>query len=103
MRAQRKDRNQGEVVAVFRRCGCVVVPMSREAGFDLLVGLSGGRGWVCVEVKDGELPPSARRLTEAEVEFRVLCKSKGLPYRVVETIEDALDVVEPSWPMMGVM
>jgi hypothetical protein len=101
MRAQRKDGNQWEVVEWLRACGCVVVSMDRSAGFDLLVGLSGGRGWVCVEVKDGCLPPSGRRLTEAEAEFRELCLAKGLPYAVVETVEDVRELV--AWKGYGVL
>jgi len=90
VRAQRKDGNQGSVVAGFRACGCVVVPMSREAGFDLLVGLPHGRGWVCVEVKDGELSPSRRELTDAEREFSELCQYRGLPWVLVESLEAAV-------------
>lgn len=93
VRFERKDRNHGEVVEALRACGCFVVGMGREAGFDLLVGLPGGRGWVAVEVKDGEKAASRRKLTAAELEFRGNCLVKGLPYELIESLEDVVGLV----------
>jgi hypothetical protein len=93
MRAQRRDRNHGEVADTFRKMGCVVVPMSREAGFDLLVGLTWGRGWICVEVKDGEASPSRRELTTNEEKFQEICRIKGLPHRVILSVDEAIGLV----------
>jgi hypothetical protein len=91
MRANRRDGNEREVVAAFRGCGCFVVPVN-GVGFDLLVGLTRGRGWVCVEVKDGELAPSRRVLTPAERVFSEVCRSRGLPYLVVTSVDEAVDL-----------
>jgi hypothetical protein len=43
-----------------------------------------------VEVKDGDKPPSKRRLTERELACQAACARSGLPYYVVLSPEDAL-------------
>ena len=93
MRANRRDGNEREVIAALRGCGCLVVPVN-GVGFDLLVGLTRGRGWVCVEVKDGELAPSRRILTPAERVFSEVCWGRGLGYVVVTSVSEALDLVQ---------
>ncbi|WBO86081.1 hypothetical protein [Hymenobacter yonginensis] len=62
--------------------------------FDLLVGYR-GRTFI-LEVKDPAQPPSKRKLTEGEEEFRA--KWRGSPYHIVETIEEALRIVTASGP-----
>lgn len=60
------DRNQSEIVAALRAVGASVQPLhSVGAGCpDLLVGFR-GQNWL-IEVKDGKLAPSDRKLTEAQ-------------------------------------
>jgi len=66
-RAAKVDRNQPEIVDAARRMGCTVQPLHSigQGCPDLLVGISGTNDlW---EVKDGDLVPSARRLTADQI------------------------------------
>lgn len=68
-RAARIDSNQNAVVECFRALGAsVAVTSSLGGGFvDIVVG---AHGKTClVEIKAGDKPPSARKLTEDEQEF----------------------------------
>jgi len=65
-RAAKVDANQSEVVAKLRALGATVqslAPLGRGCP-DLLIGYR-GTNWV-VELKDGRLMPSARKLTPDE-------------------------------------
>jgi len=66
---KRVDRNQTEIVAALRQLGATVFILS-EVGRgcpDILVGYRGKN--YLFEIKDGQKPPSMRRLTEAEALF----------------------------------
>lgn len=91
MRARKKDGNQTEIVEWFRLQGCSVAITSRLGdGFpDIVVGYQGFN--VLVEIKDGSLPPSKRKLTDDEVEF--MEEWLGW-YVVVESIADAERVMK---------
>lgn len=65
-RAARVDANLSAVVDAFRRMGCSV--HVTNGMWDCTVGYGGLS--MLVEVKDGSKPPSARRLTPAQVRFR---------------------------------
>ena len=84
-RAARVDANQAEVFKAFRKLGCSVWDTSRLGGGfpDCVLGYGG----VCitVEIKDGSKPPSARKLTPAEIEFRDTWKG-GV--RLVQNLDD---------------
>ena len=69
MRAARVDGNHGEIVRALRKIGATAKSTATIGqGFpDLVVGYRGIN--VLLEVKDGDKPPSARRLTAAEQEF----------------------------------
>ena len=71
-RAARVDRNQTEVVEALRQAGCRVQPlhMVGKGCPDILVGRDGRL--VLMEIKDGEKPPSARKLTEDEAAWHDL-------------------------------
>ena len=66
MRARRVDANLSEIVAAFRKLGCSVWVCNSEV--DLVIGYGGISA--LVEVKDGSKPPSHRKLTPAQTEFR---------------------------------
>lgn len=88
-RAAKKDRNHREIADALRALGCVVVDVSgTPCGCDLFV-FSRRREWVCIEIKDGELPPSARKLTASERALRETCLAVGAPHAIVGSIEDA--------------
>lgn len=65
-RAARVDRNQKEIVEYLRKRGATVQPLHTVGRGcpDLLVG-HGGKNYL-LEVKDGEKPKSAQKLTPDE-------------------------------------
>lgn len=87
-RAGRTDSNQTAVVDALRAVGAKVAITSQVGGGfpDLVVTFRD-----CVhllEVKDGDKPPSARRLTPAELEF-----ARQHPVAVVCTPAEALRAI----------
>ena len=68
-RAAKVDRNQAEIVGKLRDVGASVQPLHSvgKGCPDLLVGFRGQ--CFALEVKDGKLPPSDRKLTPAQVEW----------------------------------
>lgn len=91
MRAARVDANQQEIVDALRAIGCkVYVSSSFGQGFpDLIVGHRGRL--MLLEVKDGDKPPSARKLTPDQVKFHA--EWTGLPLYVVDSVEAAIKTV----------
>jgi hypothetical protein len=91
-RAAKVDSNQKEIVAALRKRGAVVLITSQlKNAFDILVGYNGKL--FIVEIKDGSVPPSARKLTEGELRCKELFESVGVTYHVVTSIEDALSLL----------
>ncbi|MFN7002205.1 MAG: hypothetical protein ACK4NW_02100 [Roseinatronobacter sp.] len=68
-RAAKVDRNQSEIVGALRAVGASVQPLHAvgQGCPDLAVGFRGQCFFL--EVKDGSLPPSARKLTSAQEEW----------------------------------
>ena len=95
-RAAKVDANHEEVVAALRKAGAFVQSLA-GVGFgtpDLLVGYA---GVTClVEVKDGRLPPSARRLTPDQLKWH--SEWRGGPLAVVCDVESALRVLGVMCP-----
>ncbi len=89
-RAAKVDKNQPDIVQAFRRLGCsVAITSGVHSGFpDLVIGFNGVT--VLVEVKDGSLPPSQRKLTPEQVEFHNVFTGA---ITVVESIESAVSLV----------
>lgn len=90
-RAAKIDRNQPELVDMARRMGAsvwITAALGKGAP-DVVLGLP--RANVLVEVKDGLLPPSKRRLTPDEAEFHANWRG---PIAVVETAEDLVRLME---------
>lgn len=90
-RAAATDRNQPEIVAALRKIGCKVTILAQvgDGVPDLLVW---GRGrWIVIEVKDGEKPPSERRLTPDQAKWHELhaCCSVF----IVKNVEEAIKAV----------
>jgi hypothetical protein len=63
------DANQSILIAAFRRMGCTVQTLHTigKGCPDFVVGFRGKN--YMVEAKDGEKPPSARKLTLPEAEW----------------------------------
>jgi Holliday junction resolvase len=68
-RAARVDANQAEIVAALRKAGATVQPIHTigHGCPDLLAGYHGKT--YLIEVKDGNKPPSAQKLTPDEKEW----------------------------------
>lgn len=91
-RAARVDANQSEIVAALRSIGVKVTDLS-SAGKgvpDLCCMWRGQTYWL--EVKDGNKPPSARKLTVEQVRFHADARNVGVKVHVVETVDQALAV-----------
>ena len=90
-RAARIDANQDQIVSALRAAGAVVRIVTQGNGLpDLLVGYRGHT--ILMEVKDGRTVPSARKLTEAEQKF--FDEWRGGMLRVVESVDEALDILK---------
>lgn len=86
----RIDGNQKEIVRALRDVGVSVLSLAAlgKGVPDLLCAFRGVT--VLIEVKDGSLPPSHRRLTPDEQNFIDLWRGKVY---VVESVEAALKAV----------
>lgn len=91
VRAKRTDANQKIIVEMFRKLGfSVFVSSSIGHGFpDIVCGKNGIN--LLVEIKDGDKPPSARKLTEEEEKFR---ESWNGQYCVVTCVEEVMRINE---------
>jgi hypothetical protein len=89
-RAAKIDTNQPAIVRALKACGCTVTSLASvgKGVPDLLVGYHGENH--LLEVKDGERVPSAKRLTEDELEWHTTWRGK---VRVVESVDEALRAV----------
>jgi len=82
----RVDRNQKSIVTVLRQLGATVQSLSPIGSGcpDILAGYLGKN--VLMEIKDGSLPPSERRLTPDEAKWISLWRGQVV---IVESIEEA--------------
>lgn len=89
-RAARIDDNQTEIVERLREVGATVQSLASvgKGCPDLLVGYHGQN--YLLEIKDGDKPPSARRLTDDE---RIWHEHWRGPVYVVESWVEALRVI----------
>lgn len=89
-RAHRLDRNHAELTRAFEKLGCTVLSLAGlgKGAPDALIGFAGL--CICVEYKDAQKPPSARKLTPDEIKFR---HGWTGGYRIVETTDQVLDTV----------
>lgn len=90
MRAAKIDANQNEIVDALRKSGCSVQILSSvgKGCPDILVG-RGGSNYL-LEIKDGNKPKSAQKLTSDQVDWH--SKWNGSVY-VVNSIEWAFSAV----------
>lgn len=85
--AAKVDDNQPAIVAALRAVGASVEVIGRPV--DLLVGYR-SQTWV-MEVKDGDRPPSERRLTPTQEAF--FASWRGGPAVKVESVNEALKAI----------
>ena len=88
MIAQKRDANEGDIVAAAKAAGAFVIPMDKSAGFDLLVIHRSGTH--IVEVKN---PARKWSLTRDEQKTERAVEKAGQFYNIVETAEDMLEVL----------
>lgn len=93
-RIRRTDVNQKSIVAHLRSLGCVVAILSEIGNGipDLLIAHPLVRGWSSlIELKDGDKPPSARRLTPDEEKFHLSWPGE---LHVIASKEEASALIE---------
>lgn len=90
---KRIDANQPEIVKALRKVGAAWIPTSGDPsiGFDGLV-IHRGKVYI-VEIKNGRLTRSARKLTDTESKRKAQVEAGGVPYWVIEDEEDALTML----------
>lgn len=88
--ARRVDANQSAVVSALRQIGCTVfVASSVGGGFpDLVVGYRNRT--MLIELKDGDKPKSARKLTIDQMFFSAMWRGH---YVVVNNVDEAIAAV----------
>lgn len=87
-RAARVDRNQKEIVALFRKLGWYVLIISQLKNCcDIIVSKNGRT--IAVEIKDGEKPPSQQKLSAGEMKFKVEWQGE---YALVNCNDDVLEL-----------
>jgi hypothetical protein len=86
--AAKKDDNHSEIVKTFERLGWSVLDISQIPNTaDILI--ANGSRYCVVEIKDGNKPPSKRKLTEGEKRF--MEEWRGI-WGLVESVDDAIDL-----------
>jgi hypothetical protein len=89
--ANRRDANEPEIVKALREIGCDVMYWD---DCDLIVGRN--RRTLLLECKDGDKPPSARKLTPNQIILRDTWRGH---YAVVKSIDEAIaEVLEHTKP-----
>ena len=93
--ASKVDSNQSEIVKALRNCGAFVfLTYQLKNSCDCIVYYRGNT--YTVEIKDGSKPISARKLTEGEQEFKAKIESVDCKYWVIESVDDAISMLESS-------
>lgn len=88
--AARKDGNQDEIVNALEDVGATVTSVHQIGNGlpDILVGFRGIN--YLFEIKDGNKPPSKRRLTDDEKNWHKLWQGHC---HVVKSVNEALDII----------
>jgi Holliday junction resolvase len=84
------DSNQPDIVKALRQAGASVTSLASVGGGvpDILVGIRDVT--TVMEIKDGEKPPSKRKLTEDEVKWHNEWRGSK---HIVESVDQALAVL----------
>jgi hypothetical protein len=87
-KAARVDANHTQVVMALQTAGAAVQSLAAvgQGVPDLLVGFQGKT--ILMEIKDGQKPPSARRLTEQQLKWHGAWR--GGPVAIVDGVDAAL-------------
>jgi len=90
----KRDLNENAILELWALMGCVWIPQPRENGFDGVLCRS-GKIWI-VEIKNGNKPPSARKLTVGELKRKAQLEAIGVRYNVIENEHQAVELVSTS-------
>ncbi len=92
------DDNQAEIVRALEQIGCSVqsLAMVGQGCPDLLVGYRGQN--ILMEIKDGNKPPSRRKLNEKQVDWHQ--SWRGTAYKVT-SVEDATQAIKLELILLG--
>jgi hypothetical protein len=88
---KRTDRNHAEIINALRKIPNLSVFSTHEVGKgfpDIVLGYKGVN--YLIEIKDGNKPPSARKLTDAELQFH--CNWKG-QIKIVNNLDEVLNLL----------
>ena len=90
-RNARIDANQPEVVRAFRSCGATVghTHMVGDGFPDIVVGFGGDN--YLIEIKDGDKPPSGRKLTSDEEEWHREWRGS---VHIIESADQAVEFMQ---------
>ena len=92
IRAAKVDSNQSEIVKALRKVGATVLIISQlKNAFDILVGYRGNL--FIIEIKDGTLSPSRRKLTPGEIKCKTNFERVGVTYHIANSVDEALDII----------
>lgn len=87
-RAAKVDDNQPEIVKAFRQLGWYVLIISQLKNCcDIIVSRNGRT--IAVEIKDGNKPPSARKLSTGELKFKDEWQGE---YKLVICVDDVIAI-----------
>lgn len=86
-RSSNRDDNEPLITALLDRFQIPFCLMPATAGFDILVMIAPPEFW---EIKN---PAYKWTLTKAEHERQGYCRKVGIVYRVIETIEQAVEAI----------
>ena len=88
MRNAKVDRNQPEIVKAFRDLGWSVLIISQLKNCaDIIV--SKKNATIVIEIKDGEKPISAQKLTTGELKFKEMWHGQ---YKIVNCIAHVIEI-----------
>jgi hypothetical protein len=86
------DANQAEIVAALRSAGCAVQSLATIGnGCPDIIAARGNVNYL-IEIKDGNKPPSGRKLTDDEKAWHLYWSQFG-QVAVAENIEQAFEIV----------
>ena len=88
---KRTDRNHSEIINALRKIPNLSVFSTHEVGKgfpDIVIGYKGIN--YLIEIKDGNKPPSARKLTNAELQFHSNWKGQ---IKIVNNFDELLNIL----------
>lgn len=88
--AASRDENEPLFIELLQRYRVEYSKGAPGDGYDLLVQIHPMELW---EIKNPSRPASGRKLTEAERTKQAYCKAAGIPYRILEYTDQAVDIL----------